>query len=118
MQMHTNMRGQQTRLAASHIGERSILLLEPQVCLTRRPMTPPWVSAYGLSENTRLQAPTLNSCFYVQEKSLEFDVLALGYIRRSVMLAQRCSMQHMSYLLRLCRQFWDPTQLLRSTSAT
>ena len=106
MQMHTNMRSQQTRLAASHTENVVFCCFELQVCLTRRPTTPPWVSAYGVFENAGLQAPILNSCFYVQRKSLGFDVLALGYIRRSVMLAQRCSMQHsMSYLSRLCRQF-------------
>jgi len=45
VQTHTSTRSQQTRLAAWQTVERNLVLLERQVCLTRRPTSPPWISA-------------------------------------------------------------------------
>ncbi len=113
-------RSQQTRLAASQRGDRVLLLRERQVCLTRRPTTPPWVAATVCLKTPgfkRRAEATVPKCR--QHSSGFIDLRLDMYTTRSMMLAQRCSMQHtVSYLSRLRQLYLDPTQFLTNNSAS
>jgi len=95
-------------------GDRVLLLRERQVCLTRRPTTPPWVAATVCLKTPgfkRRAEATVSKCR--QHSSGFIDLRLDMYTTRSMMLAQRCSMQHtVSYLSRLRQLYLDPTQVL------